>query len=440
MNPDRDQQLASLFVRTHAGIKLDLAFMRELLEAVENPQQRFLSIHVAGTNGKGSTCAMLEAGVRAHGLKSGLFSSPHLVRVNERIQVMGIPLSDKDFYGVLDQVQRIEGSLSRLPTFFETLTAMAFLAFAQAGVQVAVLETGLGGRLDCTNVVEPLLSVITRVDMDHQHFLGDTLSKIASEKAGIIKPGRPVIVGAQEAEADKVLCERAQACGSRLIRAEEAIGVSGRRQDLTGQRFTLASPSREYGRIRFPLLGRFQLENVCTAVAALELFEELLSLPGEGEGIRTAVQEVNWPGRGQVLSTNPPILLDVAHNPGGAKALNDLLLELFGRKARGVLVWGGLADKDLKGFIRLVRPRFSRCVCVALNSPRAASVDRLLDIAEGEGLKAEAGTLSGLRSTGSDWVGDADFGCVAGSVYLAGEWLSDGQPDVGEVLESSEGR
>lgn len=435
---DRDHQLASLFARTHEGIKLDLDFMRELLEALGNPQQRFLSLHVAGTNGKGSTCAMLEAGVRAHGLKSGLFSSPHLVKVNERIQVMGTPLSDEDFYKVFDQMREIEGDLSRLPTFFETLTAMAFLAFEQAGVQVAVLETGLGGRLDCTNVVEPLLSVITRVDMDHQHILGNTLGAIAFEKAGIIKPGRPVVVGAQEPEAEKVLCEKAQACGSPLIRAEEAVGLSGRRQDLTGQHFTLTSPSREYGRIRFPLLGRFQLENVCTAVAALELFEEILGLPGARGAVKTALQEVRWLGRGQVLSTEPPILLDVAHNAGGAKALNELLLELFGRKSRGVLVWGGLADKDLTGFLRLVRPRFSRCVCVALNSPRAASVEQLREIADREGLKSEAGTLSELRSAGSQWMGDADFGCVAGSVYLAGEWLSADRPDAGELVESSQ--
>lgn len=432
MHDERSQRLNGLFARTHAGIKPGLDLILELLTALGNPQQAFLSIHVAGTNGKGSTCALLESGVRRLGLKSGLFTSPHLVRVNERIRINGEPVPDDAFYGCLDEVQAVECRLSRLPTFFETLTAMAFLAFKQHGVQVAVIETGMGGRLDCTNVLTPLMSVITRIDFDHMAYLGDTLGKIAGEKAGIIKPGRPVVIGAQPAEAEAVLCAKAETCGSPLRLASEAVVLSGRKQDLEGQRLTLSGSEADYGRLRFPLLGHFQLENLCTAVAAMEQLPGLLGLHSSERWLKDAVESVKWTGRGQVLSVRPPLILDVAHNPGGALALRELLQELFGKKARGVLFWAGLQDKDCAGFIRTIKPVIRACVCLPLTSPRAMPAEALAAMAGREGLEVQVLGLRDARQRAAELVGDADFGCVAGSVYLAGEWLSAQPADPGE--------
>ncbi|MDF3129098.1 bifunctional folylpolyglutamate synthase/dihydrofolate synthase [Kiritimatiellaeota bacterium B1221] len=435
MNFERDQRLAALFSRTHAGIKPGLDFMWELVEALGHPQKQFLSVHVAGTNGKGSTCALLESAVQALGLTSGLFTSPHLVRVNERIRINGMEVSDEVFYDLLNQVQSVEDGLSRHPTFFETLTAMSFLAFARAGVQVAVLETGMGGRLDCTNVVEPLLSVITRIDLDHTGFLGETLAEIAGEKAGIIKSGRPVVIGAQPVEAEEVLLKMAEKMQSPVRPSGDAVSLSGRKQTLQGQFVTVSGSNADYGGICCPLLGKFQLENLCTAVAAMELLQELLGVEPEANWVKTAVENVDWRGRGQVLSVSPPLILDVAHNPGGAKALRELLQELFGKKAKGVLFFAGLADKDLQGFLETLRPHILSCVCLNLHSERAVSAEQLQKLAGKQGLEAIILPLDEARAQAGALVGDADFGCVAGSVYLGGEWLSAGTPDLGERLQ-----
>lgn len=436
MTLEREQRLKKLFDRTHAGIKPGLSLMEELLEVLENPHRDFLSVHVAGTNGKGSTCALLESAVRCLGLKSGLFTSPHLIRVNERIQIDGLPMEDDLLDACLREIQNVEKSLSRLPTFFETLTAAAFLGFKASGVQVAVLETGLGGRLDSTNVVEPLLSVITRVDFDHQSFLGDTLAEIAGEKAGIIKPGRPVVLGSQQEEAERVLIEKAQSTGSVLVKANEMISISGRKQDIYGQSLNLSGNSADYGKVKFPLLGKFQLENLCTAVAAMEVMEEQLGVEADPARLKKSVENVKWPGRGQMLSTSPPILLDVAHNIGGAHALKDLLEELFGRKAKGTLFWAGLADKDPRGFIETLSPMFSHCICMELQSPRAMSAKKLAKLACREGLPTEVMTLGDAKIQAMRLVKSCDFGCVAGSVYLAGEWLGIGTSDPSEMGSS----
>lgn len=437
MSIDREQCLASLFARTHAGIKPGLDLILELLAALGNPERAFLSLHVAGTNGKGSTCALLASGVRQLGLTSGLFTSPHLVRVNERIRINGEAVSDELFYSWLDQIQAVETSLSRLPTFFETLTAMAFLGFKQSGVQVAVIETGMGGRLDCTNVLEPLLSVITRIDFDHMGYLGNTLAKIATEKAGIIKAGRPVVIGAQQPEAEAVLRSAALDKAAPLRMATDAVTLSGCKQDLTGQRLTLSGHDADYGRVRFPLLGKFQLENLCTAVTTLEQLQGLLGLSPDPGWMKAAVEKVDWAARGQVLSVDPPLILDVAHNPGGALGLSGLLKDLFGSKARGILFWGGLADKDPAGFIKMMRPVLSSCVCMQLQSSRAMKAEDLAALARREGLSAQVLTIKQAKVRAVELARQADFGCVAGSVYLAGEWLSLDKPDPGEGASKS---
>ena len=322
--------------------------------------------------------------------------------------------------------------MGRLPTFFESLTALAFLAFQESGVQVAVIETGLGGRLDSTNVVEPLVSGITRIDMDHQEFLGDTLVEIAGEKAGIIKPGRPVVFGAQSPEALGVLRSRAEELGCAVWDAPARVEISGRRVGLEGQTVELSTVDQDMGRVRIPLSGACQVENLATAVSLVEAACSELSLELGPDHFKQGLARMSWEGRGQVLSDDPPVLLDVAHNPGGARALRDTIVELFGGRAKGVWVWTSLADKDPEAFLRILRPHISELLCVELESPRALSGDRLLQIAQGLGCPARCSSLEEARTLLPALAGQADFGCIAGSVYLAGTWLSATRADPGE--------
>jgi dihydrofolate synthase/folylpolyglutamate synthase len=431
MNPDR---LESLFARTKSGIKPGLEVMRSLNEVLDHPERSFLCVHVAGTNGKGSVCAMVASVLQEIGLRVGLFTSPHLIRVNERIRIQGNPVTDEVLERALDAVEAVEEDLARLPTFFETLTALAFLSFREAGVQIAVLETGLGGRLDSTNVVEPLVSGITRIDMDHQAFLGDTLEKIAGEKAGIIKPGRPVVIGAQQDAAHAVITARAREMEAGIRDAVEQVDLSGRRIDLHGQRFDLSTPEMDYGRIRIPLLGSCQVENLATAVSLVEAVCAELQLEVDPERVKAGLAATHWPARGQVLSEHPPILLDVAHNPGGARALRQALREVMGKKAKGVWVWTSLADKDPATFLSILKPMMSQVLCVELHSPRALPGDQLRQLAEDQGIPARVCSLNEAKALLPELAAEADFGCVAGSVYLAGEWLSDGPQDPGERI------
>jgi len=429
--PSRSERLAALFERTHAGIKPGLDLIGELLAALGNPESSFLSIHVAGTNGKGSTCAILERTLRESGLKTGLFTSPHLVRVNERIRINGQEIDDETFYTILDRIEAAEAGLSRLPTFFEILTAAAFLAFAEAGVQLAVLETGMGGRLDATNVVTPLVSLITRIDFDHMEFLGDTLPEIAAEKAGIIKPGRPVVIAPQADEALEVLLSTAEARSAPVTLAGEQVSLSARRVTLKGQTLQAETANNRYGKITLPLHGRFQLDSFSAALCALEDIFSQFGTELNPDTLRTALTGLSWPARCQVLSENPPVILDVAHNPSGARALTDTLRELFGKKARGRFIIAHMRDKDAAGFLRVLAPLAEEIFCVPLATPRALPVEALAEQARALKLNAKACTLPEARALTETHPDRADFTCIAGSVYLAGAWLQTA-PDPGE--------
>lgn len=421
--PPRSERLAKLFDRTHAGIKPGLDLIQDLLTALDHPEARFLSVHVAGTNGKGSTCAMIERTLREMGIKTGLFTSPHLVRVNERIQINGVEIDDDTLEAFLDRIQAVESSLERLPTFFEILTAAAFLAFAEAGVQIAVLETGMGGRLDSTNVVTPLVSVITRIDFDHMEFLGDTLAKIASEKAGIIKPGRPVVIAPQTEAALSVLLQSAETQQAPVTLAGEHLSLSSRRVSLKGQTLLAESPVNSYGKLTLPLHGRFQLDALATAICALEEICSQFQTELAPSILRSALAEISWPARCQVLSIIPPVLLDVAHNPAGADALLETLRELFGKKARGRFIIAHMRDKNAKGFLQTIAPLVNEILCVPLATPRAIPPDELVGLAQSLKLSARTVTLAEAKTLTQSTPDPADFTCIAGSVYLAGAWL-----------------
>jgi dihydrofolate synthase/folylpolyglutamate synthase len=364
----------------HFGIKLGLENIAALCLALGNPQNRFLSIHVAGTNGKGSVSAMLAQVMRAHGLKTGLYTSPHLVRVEERIRVDGAPIAPKRFRELLAGLKSVidrlmaEGRLVYHPTYFEVLTVLAFLEFAEREVDVAVLEVGLGGRFDATNVVRPLVSVITTIAMDHETHLGSTLGKIAFEKAGIIKPGIPVVCGVKSGPA---LREIRRVAREREAPLTEVFGP-GRtletRMAHAGYQFIYAG---ENGRYAFSpgLAGRHQGENAAVAIATTEVLSTYWR-PFDKKKVLNAIREARWEGRLETVHHRPLVLLDGAHNVEGVTALVAHIKEVIGRPV--VLVFAAMKDKDLRAMTRVLFPAASTVVLTRVPYKRSATPEDLL--------------------------------------------------------------
>ena len=420
-----DAKLTYLYRRTGGStVKLGLDTTQALLRELQVDPLRLPCVHVAGTNGKGSVSAMLESALRAAGLRTALYTSPHLIRFNERIRVAGRPVPDPDLIRLLDNVERADQAQAAQPggrqgTFFELTTAVAFQWFLEQGVQLAVLETGMGGRLDSTNVVTPLVSVLTDIGLEHTAFLGRTLEQIAGEKAGIIKAGRPVVVGRQKPAVMKVIEEKARACGAPLLRAEERVSVRRLAQDLDGQVLAIETAGGAWEPVRLPLLGDFQLGNCALAVTALEWLRDELRLPLAPAALRQGLEQVRWPGRCQVVSRDPVFIVDVAHNPDAAAALAAFLKKFRGDRPVA-LICGMLADKDATGFFRLLRPVVDACVLVPLDSERNIPMDRLLAAAKAARLPAAEGTMPAAVKNAKKWA-KKNNGIVvaAGSLYLA---------------------
>ena len=420
--------LARLFRRTGVGIKFELAPVTALLHRLGDPQHAMAHVHVAGTNGKGSTCALIESVLRAAGHRTALYTSPHLVRFNERIRVAGAPIHDVVLADLFRELEKADQRLAaetggREMTFFEFTTALAFEYFRREGAHVCVLETGMGGRLDATNVVIPLVSIITRIDIEHTAFLGRTLAEIATEKAGIIKPGRPVLCGQMPDEARAVIRRIAQERGARCIAVEEAAQVQRVRQNWDGQKVKIETANASYPPINVPLLGAHQLENIALAVAALELISDVAPLPWDEKDLRTGFQSVQWPGRCQVLDHAPLTLLDVAHNPNGAVALAATLHELAGKTPVG-LVCGLLGDKDADGFFRALAPQVKQIWAVPLPGDRNMPQADLLAAIRRAGFRAEYLPLEKAMAAARVWaVQEHGVLCIAGSLVLAGDVL-----------------
>lgn len=415
----------------HEGrnLKWDLANVRAVLEHLGRPQERFASLHIAGTNGKGSVAAMVAAILVAAGYRTGLYTSPHLMRMNERIVVDGSSISDVEFAA---SFQAVEGAVEALlaenllphhPSYFECLTAMAFHHFARAGVQIAVLEVGMGGRLDATNVVTPAVTVITPVDFDHERYLGNSIEQIAGEKAGIIKPGIPVVNSAGHAVAREVVARRAAALGAPLVgleatlRAEEPTA-----EDFGRYRFTLCGTDGSRVPVWLGLRGSFQIGNALTAVAAVrQLVGAGWAIP-EG-AIRQGLEQVHWPGRMQLVRRQPLVFLDGAHNPAGARQVLRYWEEhLAGRPIH--LVYGTVRDKAVGEVAELLFPRAARVVVTSPATERAASAGMLARVGrefnrevrvEPDAASALAQALAGAAPN------DAVF--VTGSLFLVGECL-----------------
>ena len=421
--------------------KFDLAHMRVLLGALDHPERRLRAVLVAGTNGKGSTAATLASILESSGHRTGLYTSPHLVRINERIRLDGRDISDAEFtahYARVEEAARkllAAGSLPWHPSFFEVLTAMALDYFARQRVEIAVLEVGMGGRLDATNVVDPLLSVITDVSLDHQKFLGHTIRQIATEKAGIIHAGGVLVTLPQHPEANEVIGQVVTERNARAISAAPYVpplcpgaeaGLSGNWKPETGNSYPLTVMGEEI-LIDSPLPGRHQLRNIALAVAAaVELNQMGVALTPAA--IAAGIRQTQWPGRFQVLhkaGADGPreLVLDVAHNPAGAWALRSTLSQRYDGRPL-ILVFGVLRDKAVAEIAQILFPLAERVIATRAENPRSAAPEEIRQAAAPTGAEVEcrddvAAALERARQLASP----AAVIVITGSIYVVGEAL-----------------
>jgi dihydrofolate synthase/folylpolyglutamate synthase len=402
------ESIAWLFSLHRFGMKLGLENIATLTAALGRPQDRFRPILVAGTNGKGSTAAMLHGILCAAGYRSGLYTSPHLVHTEERIRIGEVDIAPDELAGILSEIrERIEAlvasnEIGAYPTFFEVITAAAFVAFARAQLEVAVLEVGLGGRLDATNVADPVLSIITSIDYDHQEQLGPTLTSIAREKAGILRAGVPALIGDLDPEALAAVNERAEALGTPVTAALQGSTVESAPSNpasRTAQTLSVTTPLRSYPSISCPLPGRHQRINALLAVRAAEMLAEFLGRPAadktadtlhspdtrnaatftiDAASITGGIASARWPGRLEWIEGAPPLLLDGAHNPAGCRALADYL---SAAGVRPVLLFAAMRDKEFEPMLALLLPRISGAVFTSPPMERAAEPARLLETA-----------------------------------------------------------
>ena len=400
------------------GIKLGLETMRTLLSRLGNPERRFKSLHIGGTNGKGSTAAMTASMLQAAGYRVGLYTSPHLVDFRERIRVNQAMIAEAQVAELVERLQaRVPSGLT--PTFFELTTAMAFLHFAEFGVDVAVLEVGLGGRFDATNVVEPEACAIVTIGLDHQEYLGATEAAIGFEKAGIIKPGVPVVVGRIDGPAWDVICQTAVDRGAPLMRLDQDFHTVG-----TGpEEFSYRGRTRQLDRLTCALAGRHQLDNAACAVALLDAAEGR-GISVDEAAVRRGLESVLWEGRLEVVERGPVLLLDGAHNPAAAHVLAAYLTEWCASRpeSRVILVLGMMRDKDHARFVEPFYRLVSEVVLTQADMARSASVQELRETV---GFRfphchiapsaADALALAKARATARDLI------CVTGSLMLVGE-------------------
>jgi dihydrofolate synthase/folylpolyglutamate synthase len=411
------------------AFKLDR--MRELLRLLGNPQLRLPAVHVAGTKGKGSTCAMIAAMLQSSGRRVGLFTSPHLHRFEERMVVNGVAPPAARVVELVSEAREICEELSLRgpewsPTFFEVTTAMAWRFFEQEGAEIAVLEVGLGGRLDATNVCSPLVTLITSISLDHTQLLGDTVGQIAREKAGIVKPGVPVLSGAWQPEARAAIIAAAAAAAAPLvelgagIRCFDIAPAAAEQAVPQHWRFSVETPWRTHRELSAPLRGRHQVDNAALAVAAVDA----LQATGFDVDPRwiAGLSAVNWPLRIEVLHRNPTVIVDAAHNEASIAALIETLRSVSAR--RRTLVFGTSRDKDAAAMLRRVAGEFDEVILTQyLSNPRALPVDELAGIAESlrlEHCRMEP-TPKAAWQAALDGRHAEDLVCVTGSFFLAAE-------------------
>jgi len=417
----------------HDAYNYDLRRVYELLDGLGNPHRCAPVVHVAGTKGKGSTAAMTSAVLRQAGYVTGLYTSPHLIDLRERFRIDDEMISEAELIDLTEELKPVVSGVNRRASYgelttFEVLTALGFLWFAQRKVGMMVIEVGLGGRLDATNVVTPELAVITPISLDHTEILGDTVAAIAGEKAGIIKPGRPVVSAPQTVAAASVIRDVCLELDAPLVSVGEAVTWQPADHDLAGQSLEVSGRLGRYS-LSIPLLGRHQQQNAATAVAAMEVLAER-GFNISSADIASGLRQVVWEGRFQVIQREPVMVLDGAHNPEAARKFREGLEEYFGRPGDNsftypgaTLVMGASVDKDTAGVLRELAPYFDRFVATTSRHPRAMPTAELVrHFAE-----------LGLAAVTAESVADAvrlalseDKGrlvCFSGSLFVVGEVL-----------------
>jgi len=404
---------------------LGLHRTRSMMEALGNPHEKYPSIHIAGTNGKGSVAAMVESILRRAGRVTGLYTSPHLVRVEERIRVGGTPVDGRRFAALATRIRKAEaallekGILDRPLTTFEFLTCTAFLHFAKAKIDVAIFEVGLGGKLDATNIIRPLVSVITGIALDHQNYLGRTLARIAGEKAGIIKDGVPVVTGCRAPAACRVINARAAAVHAPLVDASRACSIRNAREKRGRFTFDLRTPRRTYKNLRLALAGEYQMRNAALAVLAVESLD---SPPVRREHIREGLSRTRWPGRLDEYRSRRRTLLDGAHNPEAARLLREFLIR---EKEKDVhFVFGAVRDKNIRGIGREIFPLAASIHLTPLSNTRSASPEDVAAMHRrlAPRMRIHAGMHEALRAAWEECP-PSGLVVVTGSLYLVGELL-----------------
>ncbi len=401
--------------------KYGLVRITTLLDALGNPQRLRRIVHVAGTNGKGSTCAMIESGLRAAGLRTGLFTSPHLVEPTERIRINGCPVGAREFSEAFDRVHASaeqllnQGAIDFHPTYFETVTAMAFVLFSEMKTDAAVLEVGLGGRLDATNVVSPELCVITPVDFDHEALLGKSLEAIAGEKAGILKTGVPAVFAAQRPEAQAELDRRAAELGVEVVRAQQEWSVEELSYTARGSKFTAQAGMPIPLHIECPLAGAHQVANAVVAIAVLD------KLGVSPAAIERGIRSARWPGRLDRISESPEIIVDGAHNPAGARALADYIRQFYsGRHI--VMIYGAMRDKAVEEMAGILFPLVDEVIATAPHQSRAVDSETIRGLAEHPRVRTAPDLAAALDMARTESADRVIF--ISGSLFLVGEALA----------------
>ncbi|NLX48172.1 MAG: bifunctional folylpolyglutamate synthase/dihydrofolate synthase [Euryarchaeota archaeon] len=417
MSSALQQDLDWLYSLESTGIKLGLSNVRLLLGMLGDPQERFGTVHVAGSNGKGSVSAMGASIFRRAGFRTGLYTSPHLVRFTERMTVDGREISERCLGRYVSEMRELydAGPFPRPLTFFEITTAMAFLHFSESGVEEAVIEVGMGGRLDATNVVRPRCCVITPVSMEHSYYLGDTLGKIAYEKASIIKEGVPSICSPQSPEAMRVISWMADCRDSDLRSLGRDFRAECVSRDMEGVTLRSSSLGED---VHLGMLGGYQCQNA--AVAAEMAMTVGKTIPISRESILKGLADARWPGRLDLVRRSPLTVMDVTHTPEGARAVASEL-DVFPGSPR-VLVVGMLRDKDARGAMRHLAPLFDHVICTSPSSPRALSSREMCVAAHDHNRDCRAVEgVGAAMDTAASLAGSEGFVMVSGSLYTIGE-------------------
>ncbi len=402
----------------------DLRRMDELLARIGNPHLKARSVHIAGTNAKGSVAAMVASALSGCGYTTGLYTSPHLISLNERIRVDGKLISNDELIALVEKLKPEVETVDQKATYgrlttFEFLTALGFAYFEQKGAEFQVMEVGLGGRLDATNVTNPEVCIITPINFDHMEVLGNSLAEIAAEKAGIIKPGSTVVISPQLDEAAEVIKQTCQRCRVQLITVGTDVTWQGLGFDLGRQLLRVKGRKDSY-ELSIPLLGQHQLDNAATAVAALEVLVDR-GFNISVQGIVGGLGRVSWPGRLQVLSRHPLVVVDGAHNIGAARRLKQAIEQYFDFD-RAILVIGASFDKDIASIVSELYPPFDKVIVTRSRHPRAMALASLAAEFAKHGVKAQiAEDVPAALSQALALAGDKDLVCIAGSLFVVGE-------------------